>query len=966
MNQKLKIATLLLLLPLFALAQTVKGTVTDGSTNLPVLGASVVVKGTSNGTSTDFDGNYTLNNVPENATIVISYLGYATQEIPYTGQETLNVALAEDTSQLDAIVLVGYGSTTKENVTAAQTTISDEEFNKGAIVSPGQLLAGKAAGVQVTAATGEPGGGPRIRVRAGSTLSANADPLYVVDGIPLDARNANLNSINPAEIESFTILKDASATAIYGNRASNGVILITTKKGKLNSDLKVGYNVQFAINKNTDQVDVLKADEFRSIVNEFGSPADIALLGDANTDWQNLIYQNGTQVIHNFTFQKGFETTALRANLGYTNQNGTLKSSGYERASINASVIQNLLDRDLKLTLTVQGAIEERRFADQGAIGSAIGFDPTQPVFDPNGPNGLFEYFQNGQIDGLAPRNPVGLLESLDAENDNNQIRTTLQVDYNIPGLDGLKFSGTAGIDYNEFDEFSRRTTGSAVFLASSNPFLGTSANGFRVNQLLNGRLDYKTDLENINSTLELTVGSSYQNFRRESDNFSRNNQGEDVIIAGFNQNRLISVFGRATFDLNDLLVLSGSISRDGTSRFSSENRWGTFGGASAGLKLTNLDFIQNSAIVSQLKLRGGYGVTGQQDIGQDFLFLQRATPGTDQVRVQIGNRFVTTIRPELVTNLKWEETSQWNVGLDYGFFDDRLTGSVDLYTRDTKDLLQFGPLPAGFLGNFSLQNVGSTRSRGIELAANLELVRSEDFNWDVGGNLTFNEIEITDLALGDNDAPVPQTDIGSGFNNFIQEWAVGSDPTAFNVYRQVYGPNGDPLDGVFVDRNGDNVINSQDRVRYKKGNPDAFFGFTSNMSYKSFDMNFTFRGSVGGYNYNGVRAARENADRITENPSPYLNNATSGILEDRFQSAAQPLLFSSIYIEKSDFLRLDNLSLGYTFNTKSIDIRASVTGTNLFTITDYSGLDPEIGNGVDLAIYPRSRGLIFGLNFDF
>ena len=967
MNQKLKIATLLLLLPLFALAQTVRGTVTDASTNLPVLGASVVVQGTSNGTSTDFDGNYTLNNVPEDGIIVISYLGYATQEIPYTGQQTLNIALAEDAAQLDAIVLIGYGEVRQENVTAAQTTVSDEEFNKGAVVSPGSLIAGKAAGVQVTAATGRPGDGPRIRVRAGSTLSANADPLYVVDGIPLDSRNANLNTINPADIESFTILKDASATAIYGNRASNGVILITTKKGKFNRELQIGYNVQFAIDKNTDDVDVLTGNQFRTLVNEIGTAEDIALLGNASTDWQDRIYQTATRAIHNITLSKGYENTSWRANLGYTNQNGTLKTSGYERASINASVIQNLFNDDLKLTLSVQGALEDINSADEGAIGSSIDFDPTQPVFDPNGPNGFFEYFQNnGTVDPLAPRNPLGLLNSLDAGTTNDQIRTTLQADYQIPGVDGLTLNGTAGIDYNEFDTFSNRLPNSGVGLTTG--ALNSSSNGFRVNQLLNGRVDYKTDLENLDSSLELTVGSSYQEFRRESVSFSQDNTGAPVQpFNAFNKNVLISYFGRAIFDIKDLLVLSASISRDGTSRFSPDNRWGTFGGASAGLKLTNLDFVQESGFVSQLKLRGGYGVTGQQDIGEDFLFIPRSTPSTDQARVQIGDRFFTTVRPELTVDLKWEETSQWNVGLDYGFFDNRLSGSVDLYTRDTEDLLQFGPLAAGSLGNFALQNVGSTRSRGLELAASLDLIRAEDFNWEIGGNLTFNEIEITDLSLGENDAPVPQTPVGgAGFNNFIQEWAVGADPTAFVVYRQVYGPDGNPLDGIFVDRNGDNVINSDDRVRYKKGNPDAFFGFTSNFNYKRFDMNFTLRGAVGGYNYNNVRAARENADAITENPGNWLNNSTDGILNDRFSSAPLNLLFSSEYIEKSDFLRLDNLSLGYTFNTDKIGIRASVTGTNLFVITDYSGLDPEIGNGVDQAIFPRSRGVIFGLNFEF
>ncbi|ARN78765.1 SusC/RagA family TonB-linked outer membrane protein [Nonlabens spongiae] len=968
MNNKIKTVILLFLLPLFAFAQSVvTGVVTDKD-NLPVLGATVLVKGTQNATSTDFDGKYTLSNVPEDAVIVISYIGYATQEIPVNGQSTINVTLADDTSELDTIVLIGYGSTTKENVTAAQTTVDEEEFNKGAIVSPGQLLAGKAAGVQVTAATGSPGEGPRIRVRAGSTLSASQDPLYVVDGIPLDAANANLNSINPADIADITILKDASATAIYGNRGSNGVILITTKKGKMSSDLKISFSTQLAINENTDEIDVLTGDQFRGILNEFGTPEEIALLGNFNTDWQDEIYTTGIQGIHNLVVEKGFEKTAVRASLNYTNQNGTLEGTGYERATLNANIIQKLLNNDLKLTLNVQGAAEQRRFTDGGAIGTALSFDPTQPVFDPNGPNGYFEYLQNnGNVDELAPRNPVGLINSLTSENDNNQIRATLIADYKVPGIDGLKFVGTAGIDYNEFDEFSRRDPNSGVGLTTG--ALRSNGDGYRVNQLLRGRFDYNKELESISTVMDLTVGSAFQNFQRES--VFRGQDDNGIAIAdqiGFNNNRLISFFGRASFDINDLFVLSGSINREGTSRFSPDQRWGTFWGANGAIKLTNLDFVQNSGFLSQLKLRGGYGVTGQQEIGQDFLFVQgRVVPSNAQAQVQLGSQFYNTLRPSLALDLKWEETYQWNAGVDFGFFEDRLTISVDGYTRDTEDLFQDGPLPVGSLGNRSLQNVGATRSRGIEVGAGLDLFRGDDFNWNIGGNVTFQEIEITDLTLGDDDQPTPiNTVSGGGFNNFIGEWAVGADPTVFVVYRQVYDASGNPLDGVFVDRNGDNVINSDDRYRYKKGNPDAYFGFTSNLTYKNFDMSFTFRGQVGGYNYNNVRAGRENIDSITETTTPFLNNPTSGILQDRFQSAPLPLLFSSHYIESSDFVRLDNLSLGYRFNTDKVGIRASVTGTNLFVITDYSGLDPEIAGGIDGAIYPRSRGIILGLNFDF
>lgn len=967
MNQKFKYAIWLLVLPFFALAQTITGVVTDSGTSQPLLGVSVLVKGTSNGAATDFDGKYTLRNVPSGAVLVYSYLGYQSQEIAYTGQASLNVSLVEDPSQLDAIVLIGYGSTTKENVTAAQTTVNEEEFNKGAVVSPGQLIAGKVSGVSVIAASGRPGDGPAIRVRAGSTLSANAEALYVVDGIPLDQQNANLNTINPAEIESVTVLKDASATAIYGNRASNGVILITTKRGKMNSDFKIGYDLQLALSRPQQYVETLTGDEFRALINANGTVDDIALLGTANTDWQREIYETGVRAMHNITMEKGFEKTGIRANVGYTNENGTLITSGYERLSLNGSVVQRVND-DLKLTLTVQGAMEEVRNADGGAIGSAIDFDPTQPVFDSvNGVNGFFEYRQNnGIVDPLAPRNPLGLLRSLTNETDNNQIRTNLQADYKIPGIEGLSFNGLAGIDYNEFDNFSRRDANSGV-AANTNALQSTST-GTRLNQVLNGRFDYKKDLESLNTTMELTIGSSYQNFRREGSSVGQDNAtgAFNDPIEFFNQNRLISAFARATFDINDLLVLSGSVSRDGTSRFSPENRWGTFGGASAALKLTNTDFVQNSGFLSQLKLRGGFGVTGQQDIGSDFLFLQRVTPGEDQASVQIGDQFFTTVRPELTTDLKWEETTQYGVGIDFGFFDDVLTGSVDVYTRDTEDLLQFGPLAAGSLGNFALQNVGSTNSKGIEVQLNAKVVNTENFKWNVGANVTMSKIEITDLSLGDSDAPVAQTPVGgAGFNNFIQEWAVGSDPSSFWVFRQVYDTDGNPLDGVYVDVNGDNVINDEDRVRYKQATPDAFFGFTSGMTYKNLDLNFTLRGAVGGYNHNNTTAARDNFHQLTENPGNWLNNATTDILNTGF-IGTQNKVNSSYYIQKADWVKLDNLSLGYTFKNDKKTIRTSITGTNLLTITNYDGLDPEVFNGIDSNLFPRSTSVVLGLGIQF
>jgi iron complex outermembrane receptor protein len=962
MNQKLKIVMLFLVLPILAIAQQVSGTVTGTANNLPILGATVIVKGTNNGTATDFDGKYTINSVPDGATLVFNYLGYASQEILYTGQTNISPVLAEDASQLDAIVLIGYGTTTKENVTAAQTTVTSDEFNQGAIVSPGQQLAGKAAGVQVVAPSGRPGDGPRIRVRAGSTLDGSQDALYVVDGIPLDQANANLNTLNPNDIESYTILKDASATAIYGNRASNGVILITTKKGKLNSDWEVSYEAQFAVNQNTDRFDVLSAAQLTGLATQRGE--DLSLLGTASTDWQDEIFQTGTRGIHNLTLSKGFETTAIRMSLSQVNEEGTLRTSDYRRSTFNLSIIQRALDNDLKLTLTAQGALEELGNADEGAIGSAVIFDPTRPVrsTDPaNSVNGFFEFLQSpGNPQVNAPRNPLGLLESLNGETDNTQIRMNLNANYKLPFLEGLSFDGNAGFDYNEFDTFSIRSANSGAGINDNGSI--SLSDGLRRNVLLNGRFDYKNRLEALDTDYEATIGGAYQDFTRET--FSQNTDNGVLLERRFfpSDNRLVSFFGRLSFDIKDLLVISGSVSRDGSSRFSPEERFGTFGGVSAALKLTNLDFVQNSGFLSQLKLRAGRGFTGQQSGLPDFDYIQVFTPGQPQASVQLGDEFINTIRPEGSQDLKWEKTAEYTLGIDLGFFNDRLTGSVDVYSRETSDLLQFAPLPAGGLENFAIQNVGSTESRGIEMGLNAKLIKQENFNWNIGANLTFQEIEITNLA-GPNSNPVAVGGIAGGVGNNIQERAIGSDPTAFHVYRQVYDQSGNPLDGVYVDVNGDNVINEADRVRYKKANPDAYYGFTSNMNYKNLSFSFTLRGSAGLYNYNNVDSNSATFANIFNNPGDYYANSTTDLLDTQFSTAQ---LFSDYYVQKADFLKLDNATIGYNIPGDKVDIRASITGTNLFTITDYDGLDPEIGGGIDNNLYPRSRGIVLGLGFTF
>ncbi len=951
----------LLLIPSVILAQsTVRGTVTEQATGQPLPGVNVIIKGTSTGTATDFDGNYTVQ-VNNGDVLVFSYVGFTTQEIAFTGQLSIDVQLVEDAAQLDEVVLIGYGSTTKQDATGAVEKVSVEEFNQGAIVSPEQLLAGKSAGVRITSGGGAPGQGSEIRIRGGASLSANNSPLIVVDGLPLDQRGVQgvrnqLNAINPNEIADFVVLKDASATAIYGSRASNGVILITTKKGVTGRPLKIEYDVKISAQDVVNTVDVLRADDFRTLA-ETDPGFNSALLGDADTDWQGAIYRTAIGAIHNLNVSQGWDNFNFRANYNHTSQQGVLNGDLYERNALNLSFVQRLLDNDLKLTLTTKGILDDNKFANNGAIGAAVGFDPTQPVKNSDG--SFFHYF--GET--LAPVNPVWRLET-----DNNRARnkrniTNLTVDYNFGFVEGLKFNLNAGIDYSEL-------SGKQFSLASptrpgDNDFENFYS-GMNRNTLLDFYFNYKGDIEALDAVIDATAGHSYQEFFVESDRRQTNSEG---ILFAFptiiNRNALESYFTRISFDFSDRYLLSLSYRRDGSSRFSEDNRWGDFPGVSVGWKITNEPFMDNSPF-SSLKLRGGWGITGQQEIGPNYGYLGIYTPGLADAAIQFGDEFVNTLRPEeFDENLKWEETSQFNLALDFGFFGERLTGTVDAYYRETDDLLAQVPTAAGSnLADLLVTNVGSTTSRGVEFALNGDIVQTEDMNWNVGANLTFQDVEITKLSLGDDpNFFIPQGGISGGVGNNIQLWREGLDPSTFFVFRQVYDSNGNPIEGAFVDVNGDNQITEADRQAYKKATPDFFAGLTSNFTYKNLDFSFTFRGSFGNYMYNNVASDRGNVSTITDAPGNYYPNAHASVLDSGF---GEPQLFSDYYIRAADFVKLDNVSLGYLVPGEKVDFRASFTATNVLTISDYEGLDPEISSGIDNNFYPRPVSYVLGLNFTF
>ncbi|MCP9200956.1 TonB-dependent receptor [Gramella sp. GC03-9] len=963
---------LLFLLPMSFFAQNVvSGTVTEGATGMPIPGVNVIVKGTTNGTTTDFDGNYTIQNVSEGDILTFSFLGFATEEIPYEGQSTLDVVLDEDQATLDEVVLIGYGSTSEQDATGAVQKISPEEFNQGAVVSPEQLIAGKSAGVQITPASGAPGSGGTIRIRGGSSLSANNSPLIVVDGVPLDQRGVTgsrnaLNTINPNEIEDFVVLKDAAATSIYGSRASNGVILITTKKGKKESPFRFTYDVKASVGNIMDKVDVLNADQFRELI-ESQPNTDPSLLGDANTDWQDQIYKTAVGAIHDFTATQGFENFTYRINYNNTQQTGVLKTDYYGRNSLNIALNQDLFDRSLKLTLTSKGIIENSSFADQGAIGGAIAFDPTQPVYDPTSPfDGYFE-FRNGNTTNdelrLATRNPLATLEQFDNTGVVRRNITNLNAVYEIPFLEGLEFTVNAGFDYAENEGSNSRPVTSAIVAGDS----GTFEEYFNINRnlLLDTYFNYKNEFSSID--VDFTVGHSYQEFYQNFTGRFFNQTSNQIVerIPSINRNALESYFARASFDIDDRFLVSASYRYDGSSRFAPENRWSGFPSASVGWKLHNEEFLLNSGFVSELKIRGGYGETGNQEIGPNYGYLGIYTPSINGANYQFGNQFFPTLRPEeFDENIKWEALKNWNAGIDFGFFDNRLNGSVDAYYRQTSDLLASVPVPAGAnLTDQLVTNVGETVSRGLEIAIGGDIARSENFNWSVNYNITFQENEITALSLGDDpNFFIPQGGIGGAVGNTIQLWKKGYDPYTFFVFRQVYDTDGNPIEGAYVDVNGDNAITEADRQPYKKATPDYFMGLTNTMNYKNLDFSFTFRGNFGNYIYNNTQS---NAflGAATNTPQDYYANLNTNVLETNF---VDNQYFSDYYIQSADFVKLDNISLGYTFPFEEVDFRTSFTATNVLFITNYEGLDPEIFNGIDNNFYPRSRNFVLGLSLTF
>lgn len=968
-NFKLFLLTVIVFLPLSLFAQqTVTGKVTEKATGSELPGVGIIIKGTTTGTATDFDGNYILENVHLGDVLVFSYIGFTTLEITVGANTTINVALEQDTETLDEIVLIGYGSTKKEDLTGSVDLITSKDFNEGPIVSAQQLISGKIAGVSVTSASGAPGEGQSIIIRGLGSLSLTSSPLIVVDGIPLNdggvggSRNP-LNLINPNDIESMVVLKDASATAIYGSRAANGVILITTKKGK---DSEFKFNVSSAMSSYVaiDQVDVLSASQFRDLVNSTGDADAIGRLGSATTDWQDQIYTNAIGSDHSFSALGSAYGVPMRASLGYSNHDGTLKGDNFKRTTVSLNLTPTLLDDHLKIELNARGMYTENTFANRDAIGSAVGFDPTQWVHDTSS---IFRnYFAwtgtNGYQLNLAGTNPVALLNLVDDTAEVRRFVGNAKLDYKLHFLPYL--TATVNVGYDKSNSHGRNVTSEFI------PTSDTSWNGSRsaynqeaTNKLFDAYVTYKKSFNELHD-LNVVAGYSYQKF--EFNNYSYDSEkeedGNDFEFIDKSENVLLSYFGRFNYSYNSKYLFTATLRADASSKLNPNDRWGYFPSLAAAWNIHKENFMKDG-IFNELKLRVGYGEVGNVNGLGDYNFLTRYTGSQSTADYQFGGAFYQTFRPEPINeDLRWEVGRTYNIGLDYGLFDRRITGSVNVYLKETQDLISSAFIdPFTNFGNRIDKNIGDMENKGIEFTINMIPVQTDDLKLSISYNVAFNKNEVTKLPFDQSVGG-----ISGGVGNNIQVHTEGESPFSYLVYKQVYDDEGSPIEGAFVDRNGDNIINDDDRYIYKDPYADVIMGLNADLNYKNWDLSVVTRANIGNYAYNNVASSNGYLRRATDNS--ILTNLHANHLNTGFVETTEQNLLSDYFIDDASFFKIDNITLGYRLDSDTKDVVFRFYGSvqNVATITDYKGLDPEISGGIDNNFYPRPRTFVLGVNIDF
>lgn len=985
-----------LFLSLNVSAQQIKvnGLVTD-SNGEPVIGANVVVKGTTNGTMTNIDGMFSLN-APKNATLQASFIGYLPSEIKIDGKTTVKIVLQENVVALDEVVAIGYGKVKKSDATGSVTAIKADDINRGVATSPQELLMGKSAGVVITTNGGTPGAGADIRIRGGSSLNASNDPLIIIDGVPIDNRSVKgmanpLSTVNPNDIESFTVLKDASATAIYGSRASNGVIIITTKKGT-GKKVNLSYSGSVYVGTIAKQMEMLDAAGYRNLfVKTFGENSEeVKSLGTSNTDWQKEIYRTSVSTDHNLSLSGKVGSFPYRVSGSYTGEEGTLKTGRMDRGTASISVNPSFFDNHLKINANIKGMLIRNRFAEGDAVGQAVQFDPTQPIYDKTLPVNPFfgeqyfkGYFAWGALDGdkfninsQGTRNPLATLYGTDKHSKVKRSIGNIQLDYSIHGFSDLSANLNLGYDISSAEEIEIQVNNMPqAYLSNDNIGIGenNTATELKKNTLLEFYFNYNKEVSAIRSTFDVIAGYSWQHFYRDGTSITMTTPNEayqDTRPTKEMYNKpwatesyLISLFGRLNYALMDKYLLTGTVRYDGSSRFHPDNRWGLFPSGAFAWKINNEGFMRDQDIMSDLKLRLGYGITGQQDItDNDYPYLANYVRGQRTVQYLFGDQYIYTLRPSgYDQNLKWEETSTANIGIDYGFLNDRINGSIDYYYRKTKDLINKITVPAGSnLTNEIITNIGSLENRGFEFSINTKPVVTKHFFWDLGFNISTNQNKITKLNRTDNaDSYILTGEDVAGTGTKVQVHKVGEAVSSFYVYEQIYDNDGKPVEGAYVDQNNDGKIDTKDKIIYHSPAPKVTMGLSSKMTYKDFDFSFNLRSNLGNYVYNRTELSQTDLSQIR-----YQGYNLNAMKSDNYFKVNN--FESSYFIKKASFLRCDNITLGYTFKNilgKSSRMRIYAAVQNPFIISGYNGIDPEIFNGVDNNIYPRPRTYLIGLN---
>ena len=966
-------------LQLMAQTRTIKGEVTDAQNGEALIGATVMVEGEKGGTVTDFDGNFSLQVSSSAKKIKVSYIGYIDKVLSIS--DNMKVKLESDSKALADVVVIGYGTARKSDLTGSVATVKSKDFNKGLVSSPEQLINGKVSGVQIMSNSGSASAGSTIRVRGGASLNASNDPLIVLDGVPLEQGGISGNSsnflsmINPSDIESMTVLKDASSTAIYGSRASNGVIIITTKKGQQGA-VKVNFNTTNSLQTRAQMVDMLSRDEFVNVINQFGTDNQKSLLGTANTDWNDEVYRTAFGTDNNLSVSGSIDKwLPFRVSVGYYNQSGLVRKDNVERWTGNVVLTPSFFQDHLKLTINAKGTLNNNSFNNGGAVWAAATFNPTIPVYSGNDKYGGYNEAldADGYPVNAGVRNPRGLVDLYDSKSKVSRFIGSMDVDYKVHFLPELKLHATMGADYAKGDgtvyvpAYAAQSYNKDESLGGSDYKYGPQKNE---NRLLTLYANYAKYFEDIKSNVDLTAGYDYQYWKSTTPlYYTKSAAGTNLstVKASDYRHVMLSYYGRINYSFDGKYLLTATVRRDASSRFSKDTRWGTFPSVALGWTLTEEPWLKNQKVLSNLKLRASYGVTGQQEGIGNYNYLPVYTYSVTGAEAFINGQYINTYRPEAyVSDLKWETTTSWNFGLDFGFLDGRIGGAIDFYTRKTKDLLASVPTAAGT--NFSktiLTNVGNVDSKGIEISLNATPIQTKDWEWNLSYNFTWQNMKVKNLSLTKGGSQT-NVKVGPSIDAYqFQVLSEGYEPYMFYVYHQLYdSKTGKPIEGAYADLNNDGEINESDLYRYHSPAPKYIMGLSTSLRYKQLTLGMSFRANIDNYVYNGMGMSTGAFETVSYNNSQ-LNNLNTSFLKTGFKTRQY---LSDYYVENASFLKLDNLSLSY--NVGKINKWASLTVSamvqNVFTITGYSGTDPEVPNGMDNSFYPRPRTYSVSLGLQF